>query len=123
MKDDCEMAVPFDARLNATATFEDVDDDALEAYAHAIGEKPSAELLARKGLLEHEWLTNAGVIFFARKPGRYIVRSEIEIDCRIRSAAGTESFEGGCSRIFDMPVVRALPVIRGYICGILAASR
>lgn len=59
VKGDFEVAAPFDTRINGTATIEDVDDDALDTYARAIGEKPSAELLAREGLLEHGWLTNA----------------------------------------------------------------
>lgn len=119
MKGGCEAAVPFDTRLDRAATIEDVDDGVLSAYARAIGEKPSAELLARKGLLEHGWLTNAGVILFAKEPGRFIIRSVIEVDCRIGRAAESRLLDGGRSRIFDMPVATALPAIRDYVCGIL----
>lgn len=123
LRDDFEAVVPFDTRINGTATIEDVDDDALETYARALGEEPSADLLAREGLLEHGWLTNAGVILFAREPGRYIARSEIEVDCRIGSAAESEAFGGGRLRIFGMPVVTALPAIRDYIRDILSAEQ
>ncbi len=119
MKGDCEAAAPFDTRLNEAATIVDVDDGALNAYARAIGEKPSAELLARKGLIEHGWLTNAGVILFAKEPGRFIVRSEIEVDCRIGRAAESGLPDGGRSCVFDMPTATVLPAIRDHVCGIL----
>lgn len=88
MKDDGEAPAPFDTRLNETALREDIDDDALATYAHALGEEPAAELLARKGLLMHGRLTNAGVLLLAKEPGRHIVRPEIAVRCRAGDLPG-----------------------------------
>ena len=115
MKDDGEAAMPFDMRLNETALLEDVDDDALAAYARALGEEPGVELLARKGLFVHGRLTNAGVLLLARAPGSHIVRPEITVQCRtgngVRCAIGLD--ERGCA--FDKPLVTALAAVEGHV--------
>lgn len=116
MKDDGEVAVPFDTRLNETALLENVDDDALTAYARALKEEPRAELLARKGLLVHGRLTNAGVLLLAKEPGSHIVRSEIAVQCRTGDggACCTIDLEDR-DRVFGQPLVTALPAIESHI--------
>ncbi len=106
----------FDTRLSETALLEDVDGDALAAYARALGGEPDEELLARKGLLVHGRLTNAGVLLLAREPGRHIVRSEIAVQCRTGSdGACCAANLGDRDCVFDQPLVTALPAIEGRI--------
>lgn len=107
---------PFDTRLSETALLGDVDGNALAAYARALGEEPDEGLLARKGLLVHGRLTNAGVLLFAREPGRHIVRSEIAVQCRTGSdetCCAVNLGDRDCT--FDQPLVTALPAIEGHI--------
>lgn len=85
-------------------------------YARALGEEPGAELLARKGLLVHGRLTNAGVLLLAKEPGRYIARPEIEVQCRTGAdGASCAISRNGQDCVFDQPLVTALPALESCI--------
>lgn len=109
-------AEPFDTRLSEAALLEDVDGDVLATHARALGKEPGAELLARKGLLVHGRLTNAGVFLLARELGHHIVRSEIVVQCRTGGGGGCCAIGfGDRDGVFDQLLVTALPAIEGCI--------
>lgn len=110
----------FDMRMNSTATIEDVDGSALEAYARTVGSEPSIGLLAERGFLARGRLTNAGVLLLASEPGRHIARSEIVVEARFGAGGGRRHCEGKrLDRVFDMPLVLALPAVRSYVAELL----
>lgn len=109
---------PFDMRLSETATAQDVSEAALNAYAHILGEEPSLELLARRGLLDGKSgrLTNAGALLFARRPGEHIVRAGVSVEVRAnaqRAILARRSWDA--DRVFDEPLVTMLPVVESYV--------
>ncbi len=113
-----EDSQPFDMRLSETATARDVTDAALGAYARALGEEPSLELLARRGLLAGKSgrLTNGGALLFARSPGEHIVRAGVSVEVRASAQKAILSKRGwDADRTFDEPLVTMLPVVESYV--------
>ncbi len=112
------VAEPFETCLNETATAEDIGEAALSAYARAVGEEPSRELLVRRGFMSKrsERLTNAGTLLFARRPGEHIVRAEVMVEVRAAAQRETLKKRGWeTDRLFDEPLVTLLPVIESYL--------
>lgn len=109
---------PFDMRLSETATAQDVSEAALNAYAHILGEEPSLELLARRGLLDGKSgrLTNAGALLFARRPGEHIVWAGVSVEVRANAQRAVLAKRGwDADRVFDEPLVTMLPVVESYV--------
>lgn len=108
---------PFDMRLSETATAQDVSEAALGAYARTLGEEPSLELLARRGLLDEKSgrLTNAGALLFARRPGEHIARAGVSVEVRANAQRAILAKRGwDADRTFDEPLVTMLPVVESY---------
>lgn len=113
-----EDSQPFDMRLSETAAAQDVSGAALNAYARVLGEEPSLELLARRGLLDQKSgrLTNAGVLLFARRPGRHIAQAGVSVIVRADAQKAVLAKRGwAADRILDEPLVTMLPVVESYV--------
>lgn len=120
-----EDSQPFDMRLSETATVQDVSEAALNAYARVLGEKPSLELLARRGFLDNKSgrLTNAGTLLFARRPGEHIVRAGVSVVVRANAQRAVLARRGwDADRTFDEPLVTMLPVAESYLDELLRSS-
>ena len=72
--------VRFDEQVCNNFDWKDFDDDKFEYYLKLAGisnNLKKEEILKNLKVLSNEGLTNAGVLFFAKKPGKYIISSKI----------------------------------------------
>lgn len=116
--------VSFEEQLVPYATIDIVDTDVLELYKQKIDatDKSNEEILKARGFLREsilngkEYLTNAGVLLFAKDPSVYLPTARI----RIVKFAGNEMLPGTELNIikdktFSLPLYKAIKEVSSFV--------